>query len=198
MRRALTIVSYFIVFMAGFGVAILLPRLVGSAIDTQWKQLARPAEGQGISYSTEVFVKSDLPSPAITKLTGEAKFIEGDNFQTAGARLGYKVTVDVGPVNLSKVPKKYLTEKPVNVGGTTITQLPIKQVSHDIHFEFTLKDKDGFKLLEAQSEPHTLESGKTNTFQGIAMKPVPASIAARTAQIVFHTSVDKCITCESE
>jgi hypothetical protein len=84
------------------------------------------------------------------------------------------------------------------VGGTTITQLPIKQVSHDIHFEFTLKDKDGFKLLEAQSEPHTLESGKTNTFQGIAMKPVPASIAARTAQIVFHTSVDKCITCESE
>ena len=181
------------------GAAMLFPRFIGGTrIDNQWKQLVHPAEGQGISYSTEVFVISDLPSPEIRKLDGEAKFIDGDNAQTTGAQLGYKVVVDVGSVDLSKVPKKYLLEKPVNVGRTTITQLPINQVSHDIHFEFTLKDKDGFNLLEARSEPHTLESGKTNTFQGIAIKLVPAPIAARTAGIVFRMGVDRCISCEAE
>jgi hypothetical protein len=198
MRKSLTIGGYFVVFAAGIGVATLLPRLVGPSFDTQWRQLVRPTEGQGIYYSDEVFLKSDLPSPVISKLVGEAKFIDGNSAQAVGTELGYKVIVDVGPVDLSKIPKKYLKEKPVNVGGTTITQLPIEQVFHDVRFEFTLKDKDGFKLLEAQSEPHTLESGKTNTLQGIAMKPVPIPIAARTAQVLFHMRVEKCITCDGE
>jgi len=150
--------------------------------------------------SVEVVAKSDLPEPEIRQITGQAKFVDNqDQGTNHTVRLGYKITVDVAPLDLAKVPEKYLKEKPIDIGGgKTLTQLPIKQSTHQIRFDFTLKDRDGFKLIELRSDPEYLESGRANQFQRVLSEPVPGPLALRTAAIVSSLTIEKCVTCENE
>jgi len=107
--------------------------------------------------------------------------------------------VEIAPLDVSKIPAKYRKKKPIDIGhGKTITELPVDQVSYEVRFDFELKDKDGFTLLELPSAVHTIESGKVNTFQALAPDAVPIGIASRTTQVVFGLGIMKCVTCESE
>jgi hypothetical protein len=158
--------------------------------------LSKPRDGKGISYSTEAILKSDIPLPDIKHFGGKTKFVPHLGAKTY--RLGYVIDLSLASLDLTKVPAKYLKDKPVAIDGVSITQLGIRQVSYEIRLNFTLRDKDGFTLLEIQSDPHTIESGKKNEFQSLARTPVPSEVAARVASIFVHLGVEKCITCQGE
>lgn len=174
-------------------------RFPTTRITSDWRPLVQGPTG----LSIEVVAKSDLPEPEIRQITGQAKFVDNQDNQDQGTnhtvRLGYKITVDVAPLDLAKVPEKYLKEKPIDIGGgKTITQLPIKQSTHKIRFDFTLKDSDGFKLMELRGDPENLESGRANKFQRLLSEPVPEILARRTTAIVSSLSIEKCVTCGGE
>lgn len=180
------------------GIRQNLSQILRPRVSSDWRPLVDHSKGKNIEYSEDVALKSDLPVPAVKKLTGEAKFINDGQPPGSFVRLGYKIVITVAPLDLTKVPAKYLKEKPVDIDGATITQLPIKQVTYEARFHFTLKDKDGFKLMAVWSKPEYFESGKTNTFQRLVNQPVSNAIARRTAAISFGMMVEKCVTCQGE
>jgi hypothetical protein len=148
------------------------------------------------SYTLSIdVVTSDLPTPSIKSMQCQAKFIDQDS--SSNMHLGYKIIVVTDAIDRSEIPHKYLVDKPIDLGdGKTITQLPIQDVYHEVHFTFVLKDEDGFKLLELQSEQYQLASAKSNTFQGIATSAISKAIASRTRSVYFQMSIDKCTTCQ--
>ena len=90
----------------------------------------------------------DLKIPRYTQ-TGDAKFIsEGDTIY-----LGYKVEYVFDPLDLTLVPKRYLNERIVKTPSGSFTQQPIRSVLIEAKMTFTLKDKDGYVVREASSEP---------------------------------------------
>lgn len=148
-------------------------------------------------YSTEAFLKADIALPDIKQFGGKAKFLETAT-STGSYGLGYVANVSVPPLDLKKVPKKYLIDKPVEIDGVKTTQLGIKQVHYDVVFNFTLQDRDGFALLELSSEPHTIESGKNNEFQSVVKTNVVREVAARVTHVVMQLGIQKCVTCQGE
>jgi hypothetical protein len=162
---------------------------------SSWRPLVRGPTG----LSTEV-VTADFPGPNVHNIAGRFKFVDNPD-QGAGhtVRFGYKIQVDVGPLDLSKVPKTFLEEKQINLGGgRSITQLPLTQstATDEVRFEFLLKDRDGFTLMKLRGEPETLWTGKSNIFQRLLAEPVPENVAHRTTTVVESMSVDKCFPCE--
>ncbi len=141
---------------------------------------------------------SDIRLPDV-KISGAAKFVDDGAVRPSSIRFGYKIAVDVAPLDLSKVPETYRKEKPIDIGGgKKITELPIEQVTYEVRFDFTLKDKDGFTLAEPKSEPHDIESGKMNYFQGFSTEAVPIGIASKTVIMLFEMNVVKCLTCDKQ
>jgi hypothetical protein len=87
------------------------------SIASDWQPLVRGS----IGTSFDAAVRSDLPEPEIRKFVGNAKFVDDQDQSTNHAvRLGYKITIDVAPLDLSKVPEKYLKEKPLARRAATI------------------------------------------------------------------------------
>ena len=194
MKTLTRLFSYALALMIGAALLFALQRTLGHHISTNWMDLTKDKDTGKYGLSMDVMV-SDLPVPPITSIQGRAKFI--DLGASNNVRLGYKIIVIAGALDKSKIPQKYLVAKPIDVGdGKIITQLPIEETDHEVHFTFVLKDQDGFKLLELQSEPHNLQSGKSNTFQGMATSAIPISIASRAHAITYQMSIDKCSTCE--
>lgn len=197
MRRVLLIAGFILAFGAGWAASLLFLALSSPRVSSDWYQLS-PTDGKkGIGFSTETLFKSDIALPDIKAISGTAKYA-GDGLGASSTfRLGYKIAVEVAPLDLSKVPEKYKKEKPVG-HGKKFTLLPIDQVTYEVRFDFRLKDKDGFVLLELRSEAQSIESGKTNTFQGFAPTTVPVGIASRTSAILLSMTLTKCITCDSK
>lgn len=169
----------------------------GSRVTSDWIDLSKSKEGQGILYSTEAFLKADIALPDINQFGGKVKFVESTT-SSGSYGLGYLVNVSVPSLDLKKVPKKYLVDKPVEIDGVKTTRLGIKQVHYDVIFTFTLHDRDGFALLELSSEPHTIESGKSNEFQSVVKTSIRREVAARASHIVMQLGVQKCVTCQGE
>lgn len=160
-----------------------------------WRPLVRGPTG----LSTEVVV-ADIPEPDVRKIAGQFKFVDSID-QGAGhtVRFGYKIEVDVAPLDLSKVPKRFLEEKRIDLGGgKSITQLPLTQSTEadQVRFEFLLKDRDGFTLMKLSGEPETMWTGKSNVFQRLLTEPVPENLAHRTIAVVESMTIEKCFSCQ--
>lgn len=199
MRRVLLIAGFVIAFGAGWAASLLFLTVTSPRVNSEWYQLSTAPGETGIRFSREALFKSDIALPEVKVISGTAKYASDASGASSTVRLGYKIAVDVAALDLSKVPEKYKKEKPVDIGGgNKFTVLPIDQVTYEVRFDFTLKDKDGFPLLELQSEPQSIASGKTNTFQSLAPATVPVGIASRTSAILIAMTVTKCLTCDTE
>lgn len=194
MKIFLRITSYALTLLIGAVLFFVLQQTQLPRVSTDWVDIAKEKSIGKYTLSMDVLM-SDLPIPPIKSLQGRAKFIDHDS--SPNVRLGYKIFITTGDIDKSKIPAKYLVEKPIDLGdGKTITQLPLRETNHEAHFTFILKDKDGFILLELQSEEHNLQSAKSTSYQGIASSPVPRSIASSTREITYQLNIDKCTVCE--
>lgn len=197
MRRVLIALSCLLAFGLGYLAALFLPSIFSPHVDSRWRPLPDLEAKNGISYSTDALFKSDIPLPDMKSTGSAAKFIEDGSVRPSSIRFGYKIAVNVAPLDLSKVPAAYKKEKPIDLGGgRTITELPIEQVTYEVRFDFTLKDKDGFTLANLKSEPQNVESGKVNSFQGFSTEAIPFVMASKTETILFELYVVKCVSCE--
>jgi hypothetical protein len=179
------------------GIAVALAYIaVSSRVTTDWIELSKPHDGKGITYSTEAIFKSDIRLPDVKHFGGKAKFVP--NPSSGAYSLGYLIDVSITSLDLDKVPKKYLKDKPEVIDGVSTMRLGIEQVHYVIRLRFTLRDKDGFTLLEVQSDAHTIESGKSNELQNLAKPQVPSEVAANVASILVQLGVEKCVTCQGE
>lgn len=162
------------------------------SINTEWKQLTIDPGSRGYGFSSEALFDADIKLPDIKALTGKAKFID----EPGRIRFGYLITVVVDKLDPTKVPGKYRKEREINAKGGKFTITPSEQVTYQIHYEFTFRDKDNFIVFSIKSPHDNLASGKDNQFQSIVEEPIPYNIAVRTSDIVFSMSIDKCVTCE--
>lgn len=167
-----------------------------SHVTTDWIELSKPSDGKGIAYSTEAIFKSDIPLPDVKQFSGKAKFISTSNSEAY--ELGYIVDIDIPSIDLTKVPEKYLKDRPEVIDGVSTTRLGIKQVTYEIQLKFTLRDKDGFTLTEVQSPLCTIESGRNNELQNVAKHQFPSDVATRVKSILVQLQVEKCVTCQGE
>lgn len=209
MTHRLTIVlALLIAFGAGWTAALIAPSVFGQRVSSDWFDMHSSVTSKGfvpaasvskaVAYSFDAFAKSDIPLPEVKAVKGTAKFVI-DTSASPSMRLGYRTTVEIATLDLSKIPVKYRKEKRIDVGGgKTITQLPIDQVTYEATFNFVLMDKDGFTLLEIPSASHTVESGKVNSFQSLAPEPIPVRLASQTARILLSLHIIKCVTCEED
>lgn len=134
--------------------------------------------------------------------------------------LGYIAEITTEELDKKNVPEKYLLEKKEyptatnpKTGENAVLRngkwetyqkdarvswiIPaIEEVSYEIHFRFSLLDKDGFEIYSSESLPHTLLSGQKNIFQNIIEEPIPTGIIKSTKQIKPTINFDKCLTCE--
>lgn len=159
-----------------------------------WIQLAK-ASKTGVIFSSDALFKGDISFPNIKDIQGQAKFLPDDGTKSE-VQLGYVVTVTVDSLDTSKIPKKYLREKPEIFEGVRVTRPTIEQVNFEGNFNFKLKDKDGFVMLEISTPPLLIESGKENSYQASIDKLIPIDTARRTKQIDVSFHLDKCLTCE--
>jgi hypothetical protein len=145
---------------------------------------------------------ADMPDPDVRKTAGQFKFVDStDQSARHTLRLGYKIEVDVAPLDLSKVPKRFLQEKRIDLGGgKSVIQLPLPQSTptDEVRFEFLLQDRDGFTLMKLSGDPETLWTGKSNGFQRLVKEPVPGAVARRTSSVVESMTIEKCLPCEGQ
>ncbi|MCX5814360.1 MAG: hypothetical protein NT178_17720 [Proteobacteria bacterium] len=173
-----------------FAVAVKTPR------NFDWKALSLDQPGKGYGYSSEALFGSDIRLPEIRKLSGKCKFLSASpKSRNEELNLGYVVSVDVEKLDLQRVPQKYKVEKKEKYKSGEWTVPPIDEVVYSVTFAFTLKDKDGFILLELKSPSHSIYSGKVNVFQSVVEKPILPAIAERVANITLSMMVEKCETC---
>jgi len=165
-------------------------------IQDKWIEISDlPLKGEesGLGYSSEAFLKSEIQLPVVKNINAKVKFMEplAGKGKHSKLLLGYIVNIDIENFDTTKIPQKYREERKE---GNVIWE-PLKQVFYSCHLEFTLFDKDGFKLIEVSGPTHSIESGKLNTLQDKAKKPIPFSIIKRTTKIKPYVTVDKCVSC---
>ncbi len=189
MNKKLCILAIVVAFLVGLLTALLLVSLTGKP-NTDWLKVSVEPKTFGVGYTSEAIFGSDIPLPLIKEISGKTKFIEDTN-DTSTVKLGYLVIVTVDKLDKSKVPEKYLKQKPTIIEGRKILQEPIDEVVYEVVFSFILKDKDGFDLIEVVSKPETIFSGKKNEFQSIVQQQIPVSSASRSSQILLKTKLTK-------
>ena len=193
MSRKVTVVACLFSFVAGVLAMFAVFRF--QHISSAWFPLAKASSPLG--FSTEVALKSDIALPDVKEISGTAKFLPDTDLPNS-QKVGYLVHVVVSPLDLKKVPEKYLKDRPSEVEGVKTVRPPIEQVYYEVQLTFTLKDKDGFTLAEVVSPSETVTSGKDNQLQNFGMKSVANDLAARTKVIYLQLYFKKCFTCESE
>lgn len=170
---------------------ILYNRFANQPSLDKWISLTIPDKGE-VGYET-VALFNEVPLPEITNLKGDAKFVSRSN----GYFIGYKIHFDIAHLDTTKVPKKYLIDKPDTINGIASTALGLKEVTYQASFEFTLMDKDGFELDKIQSGKEYIESGKKNEIQNMVEKSIPLKTIQLTKSIKLQLSIDKCISCNN-
>lgn len=169
---------------------ILYNRFANQPPVDKWITLTIPDKGD-VGYETEAFF-NEVPLPDLTNLKGDVKFVSRSN----GYFIGYKIHFDIAHLDTTKVPKKYLLDKPATINGVATTALGLKEVTYQASFEFTLMDKDGFELDKIQSGKEYIESGKKNEIQNMVEKAIPLKTIQLTKSIKLQLSIDKCISCD--
>lgn len=140
-----------------------------------------------LGYETDALV-ADVPTPWAESLTGKVKFVNRDN----GIQLGYVLKLPLKPVLVSTLPEKYRkTEKLPN----GFVEGPPDKLHLEGHYNFTLKDSDGFVLQKLTSPKENLETGTNNDTQSMTETSVVSSVAERTKSVVVEFLVTKCYPC---
>jgi hypothetical protein len=73
---------------------------------------------------------------------------------------------------------------------------PPDQVLYEGHFEFTLKDADGFVLLKMGGPVEHLSAGAENQVQGTTDDTIPQSVIERAKEVDVGFLVTACNPCE--
>ncbi|HWS69791.1 MAG TPA: hypothetical protein VN325_44055 [Steroidobacteraceae bacterium] len=152
---------------------------------------------QGVARSVEV-VMADIVLPDISTLTGKVKFLPLPDQGNDGVNLGYIVHADVPALDLSKVPKEYLQDKPLDPPLEKISRMAVTQVAYDSALIFELRDADNFELKKIESGTVVLWSGKSNRLQNTIPEPISREIASRTRSVTLRVALTKCLTCEGK
>jgi|SRR5271157_3268268 len=185
MRRAITIIGVAVVsFILGATCLYLLKRMPTS----RWISVI--SDGGGIGFEIATF-NPDIPMPKTTKPEGRVKFLNRDK----GEQLGYVLKLPISPNPTSALPEKYRRttkdEKGLEWG-------PPEQVLYEGHFEFTLKDADGFVLTKISGPTEHLSAGSDNPVQGTTEETVPGSVIQRTKEVGVSFLVTSCNPCEAK
>jgi hypothetical protein len=134
-------------------------------------------------------LNGDIPGPDTTKPSGRVKFLNRDK----GEQLGYVLKLPIKPNPTSAFPAKYRqTTKDKN--GLEFG--PPDQVLYEGHFEFTLKDADGFVLLKMGGPVEHLSAGAENQVQGTTDDTIPQSVIERAKEVDVGFLVTACNPCE--
>jgi hypothetical protein len=174
-------------FAIGAVCTFLLVRHTGVVAKT-WFPLS--TDGGGVSFNLAVFI-IDIPMPTIGRPEGRAKFLDRES----GIDLGYVIKLPIKPLAVSTLPEKYRKTTKMDNG---LEIGPPDQVGYTGHFEFTLKDADGFVLMTVSSPQENLSAGQDNTVQGETKDSISSSIAEHTKSIVARFIVESCSPCEAK
>ena len=112
-----------------------------------WKELSIDQGGKGYDFTSDALFNSDIALPEIKKLSGKSKFIKAPQSGSNELTLGYIVSVDVDKLDLQKVPQKYKVGKKEKYKAGEFAVQPIEAVVYEVTFEFVLKDKDDFEII---------------------------------------------------
>jgi len=118
------------------------------------------------------------------------KFLNRDK----GEQLGYILKVPIKPNPTSALSAKYRkTTKDFN--GLEVG--PPDQVLYKGHFEFTLKDADGFVLMKLNGPVEHLSAAADNSVQGTTEETIPTSVVQRTKEVDVSFLVTFCNPCQA-
>ena len=139
MKRLLTLFGVAVIaFVLGAAGMYMFKREPKGGITSEW--IPVKAQEFGVSWAIDI-IKTDIPEPKTDPPSGKVKFLDRDK----GIQLGYVLKLPIKANPTSALPAKYLkTTK--SAGGLEIG--PPDQVHYVGNYTFTLKDADGFVLLE--------------------------------------------------
>lgn len=205
MYRKLTILGGLILaFGAGLMLGIFRPHFFHPRLNSDWFVLSFPSKTKSVFYSAEEIFKSNLSMPDVKILTGAGKFVNDGTEKQSTVRLGYKITVEVSHLNQDK------GQKSIKSRGRTDTasdkEIPLVTSSpqggyklvplehgYEARFYFTLKDRDGFVLMNLISTPNDIIPSKANSFQGLVDDKILTGVASRTTEVTMSLEVKKCL-----
>jgi hypothetical protein len=174
-------------FILGAACMFLLTKHT-NAPTTTWFSLS--TDGGGVGFSTDV-LKSDIPMPSTGKPEGKAKFVD----RGSGRELGYVIKLPIKPLPVSTLPEKYRRTTKLDNG---LEIGPPEQVHYTGHFEFVLKDADGFVLTTISGPEENLSAGQDNIVQGTTKDTIPWFAVDHTRNIVVSFSVEQCYPCDAK
>jgi hypothetical protein len=131
----------------------------------------------------------DIPFPKTTKPSGRVKFLNRDK----GQQLGYVLKLPIAPNPTSALPEKY-RRKIKRPDG--FEEGPPDQVLYEGHFEFTLKDADGFVLTKISGPTEHLSANSDNAVQGTTAEVVSESVIDRTKEVDVNFFATSCNPCD--
>lgn len=170
-------------FILGATSMYLLNRDRGSA----WISVVSDGGGFGMSDDA---LNGDISWPDTAKPSGRVKFLARD----AGEQLGYILKLPIKPNPTAALPEKY---RRTTKGANGLEFMPPDQVLYEGHFEFTLKDGDGFVLLKVDGPKEHLSAASDNPVQGTADQTVPNSVVRRTKEVDVSFLVTSCNPCQA-
>jgi hypothetical protein len=148
------------------------------------------SDGAGFAMSSEA-LNGDIPWPKNTKPSGRVKFLARDN----GEQLGYMLKLPIKPNPTSALPPKYRTTTK-DYNGLEFG--PPDQVLYEGHFEFTLKDADGFVLMKLNGPVEHLSAAAENSVQGTTAETIPTPVIQRTKEVEVSFLVTSCNPCQAK
>jgi hypothetical protein len=183
MKRAFVVAGIAIIaFAAGSASTYWLRR------ERAYSWISVVSDGNGFAMTTEA-LNGDIPWPGTTKPSGRVKFLKRDN----GEQFGYVLKAPIKPNPTSALPAKY-RQRTKDKNGLEFG--PPDQVLYEGHFEFTLKDADGFVLLKMNGPVEHLSAGSDNPVQGMTDATVPPSVVERTKEVDVSFLVTSCNPCD--
>ena len=148
------------------------------------------SDGKGFGMSSEA-LNGDIPWPDTTKPSGRVKFLNRDK----GEQLGYVLELPIKPNPVSALPARY---RKTTKDATGMEFGPPDQVLYAGHFEFTLKDGDGYVLLKMDGPVEHLSAAAENSVQGTTDQTVPDSVIRRTKEVDVDFLVTSCNPCQAQ
>jgi hypothetical protein len=147
-------------------------------------------DGGGFGMSSDA-LNGDIPWPDTSKPSGRVKFLNRDNVE----QLGYVLKLPIKPNPTSALPAKY---RRTSKDAKGLEFGPPDQVLYEGHFQFTLKDGDGFVLLKLDGPTEHLSAAAENSVQGTTNQAVPNSVIQRTKEVDVSFLVTSCNPCQAQ
>ena len=184
MKRAFTTI---VVAIASFILGVTCMYLLKRTPTSRWVSVT--SDGKGFAMEDAAF-NGDIPWPKTTKPSGRVKFLSRDK----GEQLGYVLKLPISPNPTSALPEKY-RRTTTDPRGYEVG--PPDQVVYKGHFEFILKDADGFVLTKLSGPTGYLFAESDNSVQDTIEQGVPTSVVERTSEVDVSFVVTSCNPCDA-